>query len=150
DKDGNPVGFAHSPLKLNQGLGNIDKWDEAAIKVRADRLSSIATEVWAAPQLDTDILDAYRPVTASGQQYSLADHPHLATGTMRDVFEALRKSVLALDPCVSEEFWKLYIAYKAETNFVDVVPQVKRLRLSLNMPFHEIDDPKGICLDVTS
>jgi predicted transport protein len=30
-----------------------------------------------------------------------------------------------------------------------VVPQAKRLRLSLNMPFHEIDDPKGLCRDVT-
>ena len=45
---------------------------------------------------------------------------------MRPVFEAFRKAVLALDPCVSEEFLKLYVAYKAETNFVDVVPQAKR------------------------
>lgn len=150
DKDGNPVGFAHSPLKLNLGLGNVDKWNEAAIKTRADRLSSIATKVWGAPQLAADILDAYRPVTAPGQQYSLADHHHLASGAMRDAFEALRKAVLALDPCISEEFLKLYVAYKAETNFLDVVPQAKRLRLSLNMPFHEIDDPKGICMDVTS
>jgi predicted transport protein len=39
------------------------------------------------------------------------------------------QAVVALDPCVSEEFLKLYVAYKAETNFVDVVPQAKRLRL---------------------
>ena len=44
---------------------------------------------------------------------------------------------------------KLYIAYKAETNFVDVVPQAKRLRLSLNMPFPELDDPKGVAKNVT-
>lgn len=150
DKDGNPIGFAHSPLKLNLGLGSVETWDEAAIKARADRLSASAAKVWGAPQLTADILDAYRPVTAPGQQYSLADHPHLTNGAMCDVFEALRKEVLTLDPCISEEFLKLYVAYKAETNFVDVVPQVKRLRLSLNMPFHEIDDPKGICLDVTS
>jgi predicted transport protein len=49
---------------------------------------------------------------------------------------------------VSEEFLKVYVAYKAETNFVDVVPQVKRLRLSLNMPFSEIIDPKGWCKDI--
>ena len=55
-----------------------------------------------------------------------------------------------MDPCIHEEYLKLYIAYKAETNFVDVVPQAKRLRLSLNMPFSEIDDPKGICTDVTN
>jgi predicted transport protein len=48
-----------------------------------------------------------------------------------------------------EEFLKLYVAYKAETNFVDIVPQTKRLRLSLNMTFPEINDPKGICKDVS-
>ena len=68
---------------------------------------------------------------------------------MLSLFEAFRKEVLALDPCVSEEFLKLYVAYKAETNFVDIVPQAKRLRLSLNMSFAEISDPKGLCKDVT-
>ena len=54
---------------------------------------------------------------------------------MKAIFDEFRKQVLALDPCVTEEFLKLYVAYKAETNFVDVVPQAKRLRLSLNMAF---------------
>lgn len=150
DRQGNPVGFAHSPLKLNLGLGDVPTWNEAAIKARAERLAAEATKVWSAPQLAPDLLDAYRPAPAkAGQQYALADHPNLASGPMRDMFEALRQAVLELNPCVSEEFLKLYIAYKAETNFVDVVPQAKRLRLSLNMPFHEIDDPKGLCKDVS-
>jgi len=33
--------------------------------------------------------------------------------------------------------------------FVDVVPQAKRLRLSLNISIHEIDDPFGLCKDVS-
>jgi predicted transport protein len=33
---------------------------------------------------------------------------------------------------------------------VDIVPQAKRLRISLNMPFPEINDPKGICKDVSA
>ena len=45
---------------------------------------------------------------------------------------------------------KLYVAYKAETNFVDIVPQAKRLRLSLNVTFAEINDPKGLCKDVSA
>ncbi len=151
DKEGSPVGYAHSPLKLNLGLGKISQWNEAAIKARADRLASDAARVWGVPLLAEDVLNAYRPATAKpSQQYSVVDHSHLVTGPMHDLFEALRKSVLALDPCISEEFLKLYVAYKAETNFVDVVPQVKRLRLSLNMSFHEIDDPKGVCADVTN
>ena len=47
------------------------------------------------------------------------------------------------------KYLKLYVAYKAETNFADVVPQAKRLILMLNMAFAEISDPKGICRDVT-
>jgi len=151
DKDGNPVGFARSPLKLNLALGAVAKWDEDAIRSRADRLATEAAKVWRAPHLHPDVLDAYRPFDGKpAQHYSLSDHPNLATGNMRELFELLRAAVLALDPCVSEEFLKLYVAYKAETNFVDVVPQSKRLRLSLNMPFHEIDDPRKICIDVTN
>lgn len=151
DKDGNPVGFAHSPLKLNLGLGKVNQWDEVAIKARADRLASDAAKVWIAPQLAHDVLDAYGPAAAKpGQQYSVSDHMHLVTGPMRDLFETLRKSVLALDPCVSEEFLKLYVAYKAETNFVDVVPQAKRLLLVLNLGIDDIEDPKGLCRDISN
>ena len=69
---------------------------------------------------------------------------------MRALFDALRKEVMALDPGVTEEVLKLYVAFKAETNFVDVVPQKSRLRLSLNMAFHELHDPKGEAKDVTN
>jgi predicted transport protein len=141
-------GFRESPLHLNQGLSALPHWDEKAIRLRAERLAGQAVGVWAAPELPTAILEAYTPKAAM-TGYGIADHPHLAPGPMRDVFEALRKQVLALDPCVTEEFLKMYVAYKAETNFVDVVPQTKRLRLSLNVAFHEIDDPKGICRDVS-
>jgi uncharacterized protein with ParB-like and HNH nuclease domain/predicted transport protein len=142
-------GFKESPLKLNQGLGSIDRWDEAAICHRADRLSTIALAVWIAPSVDPLVLESYKshPVKVG---YTIDDHPHLTAGITRDLFEAFRKEILALDSCVSEEFLKLYIAYKAETNFVDIVPQSKRLRISLNMPFPEINDPKNICKDVST
>lgn len=167
DKNGDIAGFSASPLKLNTwnfditttnqetneevietvNLGNAKTWNENTIKARAERLAAEATKVWTSPELGSGLLDAYRKVNTN-QQYSIDDHPHLVGG-MFDIFEALRKEVNALDPCVTEEFLKLYVAYKAETNFVDVVPQAKRLRLSLNMRFHEIDDPKGICVDVS-
>lgn len=151
DKDDNPIGFAHSPLKLNQGLGNVNRWDEAAIRARADRLAIDAAKVWGVPHLNGDILEAYRPATArSGQQYSVSDHAHLISGPMRDLFAELRKSILALDPCVNEEFLKLYVAYKAETNFVDIVPQAKRLLLVLNLSVADLEDPRGLCRDISN
>ncbi|MDQ5168299.1 DUF1524 domain-containing protein [Klebsiella pneumoniae] len=149
--DGKKIGFKYSALNINEGLGEVEKWDESAIKTRAERLAREAAKVWAAPQLDSSVLDAYRPsATNAGQHYGIDDHPHLTSGTIRTLFDALRKEILELDPCIYEEYLKLYVAYKAETNFVDVVPQARRLRLSLNMPFSEIDDPKGLCTDVTN
>jgi predicted transport protein len=142
-------GFKESPLRLNQGLGSLEQWNEKTIKTRAQRLSEVGVTVWCSPQLPADVLTAYQPSKESTTGYSIEDHPHLLSGLGQELFEAFRKEVLALDPVVSEEFLKLYVAYKAETNFVDVVPQAKRLRLSLNMPFADIADPRNMCKDVT-
>lgn len=143
-------GFAQSPLRLNAGLGKMTIWNEENIKSRAGRLADQALGVWSAPNLEASVLAAYRPAReAAAGGYSIADHPYLQAPGMRELFEAFRKEVLGLDPCVTEEFLKLYVAYKAETNFVDVVPQAKRLRLSLNLAFSDVTDPRGMCKDVT-
>lgn len=148
DMDG---GFKQSPLKLNTDLGSYTKWDEDAIKIRAAKLAEIAIAIWKAPALEADIFSMYQEVkTGTQAAYTIDSHPHLSGGSIRELFETFRAEVLSLDDCVREEFLKLYVAYKAETNFVDVVPQAKRLSLSLNMNFSELDDPRGICRDVTN
>lgn len=148
DRDG---GFRHSPLKLNRGLAECEAWNEDAIKTRAQRLAGEASVIWPAPQLPEDILAAYRSKekASTPSDYTLAEHPYLTSGKGKELFDAFRVEVLALDECVREEILKLYVAYKAETNFVDIVPQAKRLRLSINISFAEIDDPRGLCKDVT-
>ena len=144
-------GFKKSPLRVNQGLGEFETWDEDAIKKRAEQLASEATKVWRAPVLAAEVMESYRPRTVKTEAYTIEDHPHLASDApMRPLFNKLQTAILALDPCVNEEFLKLYVAYKAETNFVDVVPQAKQLRLSLNMEFHEIYDPRGLARDITN
>ena len=142
-------GFKQSPLRVNAGLGDLDEWNENTIKSRASKLAARASDVWQAPLVPADVLAAYQPETAKAAGYSIADHAHLLNSPTRELFDAFRQEVLKLDPCVSEEFLKLYVAYKAETNFVDVVPQAKQLRLSLNMGFADISDPRGMCKDVS-
>ena len=142
-------GFRESPLRVNAGLGGLDEWNEAAIKNRAGQLALKVLEVWPAPELATEILMTYRPQATVKEPYSIEDHPRLAAGPMKELFTAFRNEVMALDPCVSEEFLKLYVAYKAETNFVDIVPQIQQLRISLNMRFPDISDPRGICRDIS-
>jgi len=145
DMDG---GFKNSPLRLNKGLGAIECWNEEAIQARAARLADEAIKVWSIPILAEDVLQIYRTKTETSG-YRLEDHHHLLASPTKELFEAFRKAVLGIDPCVTEDVLKHYIAYKAETNFVDVIPKDKKLRLILNMRFSEIDDPKGRCKNVT-
>ena len=152
DKRDMKGGFAQSPLGLNQGLGQLDRWDENAIQDRADRLANLALEIWQAPSLSEDVLATYAfNVSSRTRTYTIKDHQHLSEGNFaRGLFEKFRGEVCAIDHCVEEEFLKLYVAYKAETNFVDVVPLASGLRLSLNMKFHELNDPKGVAEDTTN
>lgn len=148
DKRDMKGGFAVSPLQLNVGLGQLQRWNEEAILDRANRLARLAADVWPVPKLPAEKLETYRP-KRSQAVYTLQDHANLF-GAMSEVFKQFRKHVLNLDASITEEPHKLYIAYKATTNFVDVVPQAKRLRLSLNMRFDEVNDPQGLCRDVSN
>lgn len=144
-------GFGDSPLHVNAGLGKLSGWDEDAMKARADRLSNQAIDVWKSPILDVSRVEQYRPEKKTlGSVYSVEDHPKLADSEpMGPLYRQLRQEILALDPCVTEDFLKYYVAYKAETNFVDVFPKKSFLRLCLNMKYHEIHDERDITEDMT-
>jgi len=144
-------GLRFSPLNLNSGLAETEMWNSAAIELRATKLAAKAVEAWGSLTVSDDVLARYQAKSAEKTtEYSLSDHEHLHKEDMRALFELLNDEILALDPNVTSEVLKLYIAYKMETNFVDIVPQSSRLRLSLNMKFHELNDPLGLCKDVSN
>jgi uncharacterized protein with ParB-like and HNH nuclease domain/predicted transport protein len=149
-RDHKEGGFRTSPLRLNQGLGELEGWNAEAIKNRGARLAERALTVWASPQMSEDERKAYAPARRSSgpSPYTLDGHPQLAQPGLRAVFDALDIRIRDLDPNVYQEVLKLYIAYKCETNFVDIVPQAKGLRISLNMPFLDLDDPRGLAKNV--
>lgn len=143
-------GFQNSQLKLNEHLGSLETWDEGAICKRAERLANQAVKVWARPALTTKESETNRQKAKQPARNAVDGHRHLAENSpMRPLFDALRREILALNPCVREEILRLYVAYKAETNFVDVVPQMHHLRLVLNLHFHELYDPKKTGRDIT-
>lgn len=149
EKKSMPGGFSQSPLTLNDQVRSANIWNEASIVERAKYLSARALEIWPRFGLDAAILKKFETVKALQSSYSLADHPNLERPEVKALFDALRAEVLSLDANVSETFLKYYIAFKAETNFVDVIPKTRWLRLSLNMKFAELEDPKGMATDVT-
>ena len=117
-------GFKESALRLNSYLVTLTEWNEEHIKERARLLAEKAEQIWEYPEISEVELAPYRVKEKPAQKYTIDSYDMNA-------------------------FTKLYIAYKLDTNFVDIVVQKQRLRISLNMKFSEVHDPKGLCRDVT-
>jgi predicted transport protein len=142
-------GFDDSPLRLNTFLRNVMIWNEENIKLRAIELAKKSKEIWFAPSLPQTTLDKYKKTTEKDtNSYTIEQYEYLK-GDMLELYYALSKRILNIDASVKEEYKKLYIAFKSTTNFVDIVPQKARLRLSLNIEFNQIIDPLGLCKDVS-
>ena len=123
-------------------------WNAEQIQLRAQELANKAEQVWFSPKLSEEKLDQYRPIKPVNQEYTIEQYEHLK-GDMLELYKALKQRILNIDSSVTEEYKKLYIAFKASTNFVDIVPQKSKFRLSLNMAYPDIIDPKGLCKDVS-
>lgn len=150
DKKTMPGGFNTSPLFLNDSVRQEITWNEGAMLRRANMLAVRASKIWRKPILPDDRLLLYKEQEESSEEsvYTIDHYEHLKD-EMLNLYRNFEKRVLNIDPSVRVEFKKLYIAFKSQTNFVDIVPQKKRLRLSLNMEFDKIKDPKGICKDIS-
>lgn len=152
-------GLSRSPLNLNQGLGHLPTWDERNICARADWLAKIALSVWSGPNLSDQVLDTYKVRSTASKKgtkskvpnrdYSLQDHPNLFLESLYPVYLAFRDAVLELDSCITESFLKDVVSYAADSPIVEIYPQKSRLRLTLNMPFTSIHDPRKLCNDVS-
>ena len=140
-------GFKESALRLNSFVVKQSKWTEETIKERACILAEKAKQIWPFPVITDAELAPYRIEKKPAERYSLASYDTNAFTKM--LFEILDRRIQNLSPNVKREFKKLYVAYKLDTNFVDIVFQKQRLRISVNMKFSEVIDSKGICRDIT-
>lgn len=140
-------GFKESALRLNAYVVKLNEWNEQRIKERAALLADKAKQIWAYPDMTAAELAPYQTVEKPAERYSLETYDtNVFTKTL---FEVLDRRIQNLSPDVKREFKKLYVAYKLDTNFVDIVFQKQRLRISVNMKFSEVIDPNGICRDIT-
>lgn len=143
-------GFNDSPLRLNSFMKTVEVWNEGNINKRAKELAQKAKHIWFAPNLAEETLQKYsRKEVNETAEYTLEHYEYL-NGEMLELYEALRKRILNIDSSVRVEYKKRYIAFKSQTNFVDIVPQKSRLRLSLNMEYADIIDPEGWCRDASN
>jgi uncharacterized protein with ParB-like and HNH nuclease domain/predicted transport protein len=140
-------GFKESALRLNAYLVKLTEWNEEHIKERAKILAEKAERIWTYPEITESELKPYQLEEKTVQKYTIDSYD--INAFTKTLFDMIDRRICNLSPEVKREFKKLYIAYKLDTNFVDIVVQKQRLRISLNMKFSEIRDPKGICKDIT-
>ena len=79
--------------------------------------------------------------------YTLADHPYLP-GPLAELFEQLRQRIFELDPNISIDVYKGYIAFVYVNHFVDVLTRSRSLRVLLGVPFNLLDDPRRACTNL--
>lgn len=137
EKQGMEGGFKDSPLRLNQGLRNLESFGEKEIEKRANDLADWALKIWTYPKLDLETLEEYKSKKAK-KVYDLSSYKF--SPYSRELFDTLRKEIKALDERVTENFMKHYITYKHGTIFVSIVPLKYELNLILNMDFSELQD----------
>lgn len=140
-------GIKESALRLNAYLVKLTEWNEQHIKERAKQLADKAEQIWEYPKISDSELAPYQVDEKPAQKYTIDSYD--INAFTKTLFDMLDRRICNLSPDIKREFKKLYIAYKLDTNFVDIVVQKQRLRISLNMKFSEIHDPKGLCKDIT-
>ncbi|GAA7562341.1 DUF262 and DUF1524 domain-containing protein [Helicobacter pylori] len=134
-------GFKDSPLRLNQGLRDLESFGEEEIEKRANDLADWALKIWTYPKLDAETLEKYKPKKPKKEKkvYDLSSYKF--SSHSRELFDILREKIKAFDEKITEKFNQKYIAYKFfKINFVDIVVQEKGLKLYLKMKLNELQD----------
>lgn len=95
--------------------------------------------------------DIVRSVSKEIKVYKEDDHltqPNLLEST-KELYSDLKERILNMGGDIELLPRKIYIVFKRKTNFVDITINKKELWCWLNVKKGELDDPKGICRDVS-
>ncbi len=143
-------GFKDSPLRLNQGLRDLESFGEEEIKKRANVLADWALKIWTYPNLDAETLEKYKPKKDKKEKKAYDLSSYKFGSNSRELFDILSKEIKAFDERITEKINQEYISYMFDKNFVDIVVQTKDLKLYLNMKFNELQDEKNLARDMTN
>lgn len=145
-------GFCKSKLTLNEGLCELEKWTDKEIIDRTKQLSKKIINIWKYPVKTSRVSEIINHINETGdiEEYTLDDFEDLKNRTItRQLFDTLNIMILKLDSTVHQVINKQYITYKKNKNFVEFIPLKTGLRLLLDIPLNELNDPKELCEDVS-
>jgi predicted transport protein len=144
DRDG---GFASSPLSLNHELAKLDRWTKDEIEKRAHELTDLSVHIWPAPDLDSSLLEKYKPIRPSESDHVYTEEDHLINGdsNTKQMYITLRDKVLQLGSDIRLHIERHYIGFAKNRNFITI--KIRRAYLLADLTTHDgFQDPKGISI----
>ena len=132
-------GFDESSVRLNKFIREQKQWTAKEIEKRGSLLAKRATQIWPALTVDPEALKVAAQVALQTRAERRTVSEVAMTPRAREILEALRPLIKALNPGMFEVAeWKS-IAYHAADGdfFCEVLPRKHRLTLLLNIDLNE-------------
>lgn len=142
-------GFNDSPLRLNRPVREASKWTEKEIEARGKALATKALKIWKSLIVDEAAVKAAQLEELKSQAARYSVEKLSMEPKVRELFDDLRTSILALGGDVVELCNEKSVTYRTMDYFVELIPRKHRLTLLLSLDFDDCDDPSGRARDAT-
>jgi predicted transport protein len=127
-------------------LYEVKQYEGGIIAINPIKKSSSATSIQPLAAKD----EAINKITREIKVYSEDDHLAKRTDSVIELYESFKAAILNLSDDIEVQARKDYIAFKKNSNIVDITIQMKGLKMWINLRKGNLDDPKQITRDVSS
>ena len=93
--------------------------------------------------------DIVEKVTKEIKVYTEEDHLKSANEEILSLYEEFKNQILSMDDKIEVVPKKKYLAFKASSNIIDVLPQKEKIKFWLNISKGKLNDPNNISRDVS-
>ena len=125
-------------------LWEVNCFDNEIITVNLINKSKSAPNIKTVTTEETKELATLKEIKVYQEDDHLNDKPDF----IQELYETYKQAILNLEPNIEVVPRKRYIAFKKDRNIVDIVTQKKALKLWINLPYGELDDPKKLAKNI--
>jgi predicted transport protein len=94
--------------------------------------------------------DVVEKVSSEVKVYTEEDHLSHCSEEIKSLYDELKSQILSIDENIEVIPKKKYIAFKADRNFVDILPQKSKIKFWLNLTKGQLKDIDSITRDVSN
>lgn len=127
-------------------LWEVNRFDDDIITLNIINKSKSAPNITSVSSEKTEDLAPLKEIKV----YQEADHLEGKSDFIQELYTDFKQAILALDNNIDVQARKLYIAFRKERNIADIRIQQKNLKIWINLPFGELDDPKDLAKNVAN